>query len=178
MRHSTLTFTLGILALALGTRFLPHFPNFTAIGAVALLGGQWFRSQVWGLTLPLVLLYLSDILLNNIVYSGSAEGFSWGYPGMAFVYAGHVAMIYWGQKAVSLKGWAGLGHAAGANLLFFLLSNIGYWYGNPALPQTAGGFGLALVSALPFYASALSGTIVYGAAMQWAFARRHQWGWA
>ena len=32
----------AVLALGIATRFIPHYPNFTAVGAVAILGGSWF----------------------------------------------------------------------------------------------------------------------------------------
>jgi len=106
------------------------------------------------------------------------EGFTWGYPGMVWVYAGHVAMVLWGQKARQMNGIVGAGHAVVANLLFFALSNVGFWYGNPALAQTGTGLFTAYVEALPFFVSATASTLVYGALLQWAYAKRSVLGMA
>ena len=164
--------TTGLLALALLTRFLPHFPNFTAIGAVALVGGFWSKGRPAAMLLPLALLFASDLILNNVIYGSLSEGFIWGYPGMVWVYAGHIAMVLWGQKAGQMHGLTGAGHAVVANLLFFALSNVGFWYGNPALPQTGAGLLTAYVEAIPFFVSATASTLVYGALLQWAYAKR------
>ena len=170
--------TAGLLSIALLTRFLPHFPNFTAIGAVALVGGFWSKGRPGAMLLPLVLLFVSDLLLNNLVYGAMTEGFTWGYPGMVWVYAGHVAMVLWGQKARQMNGIVGAGHAVVANLLFFALSNVGFWYGNPALAQTGTGLFTAYVEALPFFVSATASTLVYGALLQWAYVKRSVLGMA
>jgi len=164
--------TAGLLALALLTRFLPHFPNFTAVGAVALLGGFWSKGRPATWILPLVLLFVSDLILNNVVYASTAEGFTWGYPGMVWVYGGHLAMVLWGQKARQMHGLTGAGHAIGANVVFFALSNVGFWYGNPSLPQSGAGLFTAYAEALPFFVSATAGTLVYGGLLQWAYAKR------
>lgn len=164
--------TAGLLCLALLTRFLPHFPNFTAIGAVALVGGFWSKGRPAAWLLPLALLFASDLILNNVVYATLSESFVWGYPGMVWVYAGHLAMVIWGQKARQMDGMVGAGHAVVANLFFFALSNVGFWYGNPALPQTASGLLTAYMEAIPFFVSATASTLVYGGLLQWAFAKR------
>ena len=170
--------TAGLLSIALLTRFLPHFPNFTAIGAVALVGGFWSKGRPAAMLLPLALLFSSDLVLNNVIYGSLSESFTWGYPGMVWVYAGHIAMVLWGQKAGQMHGLVGAGHAVVANLLFFALSNVGFWYGNPALPQTGAGLLTAYVEAIPFFVSATASTLFYGAILQWAYAKRSVLGWA
>ena len=170
--------TASLLSIALLTRFLPHFPNFTAIGAVALVGGFWSKGRPAAMLLPLALLFASDLVLNNVIYGSLSESFTWGYPGMVWVYAGHIAMVLWGQKAGQMHGLVGAGHAVVANLLFFALSNVGFWYGNLALPQTGAGLFTAYVEAIPFFVSATASTLVYGAILQWAYAKRSVLGWA
>ena len=71
-----------------------------------------------------------------------------------------------------------ISHAVVANLLFFALSNLGFWYGNPALAQTGAGLFTAYVEALPFFVSATASTLVYGALLQWAYAKRSVLGMA
>lgn len=170
--------TVSLLSLALLTRFLPHFPNFTAIGAVALVGGFWSKGRPAAMLVPLALLFVSDLVLNNLIYGSVSGSFTWGYPGMMWVYAGHIAMVLWGQKARQMHGLIGAGHAVMANLVFFALSNVGFWYGNPALPQTGAGLFMAYVEAIPFFVSATASTLVYGALLQWAYAKRSALGMA
>jgi hypothetical protein len=47
----------AILALGIATRFIPHYPNFTAVGAVAILGGSWFGLKNSRFLVTLLLLY-------------------------------------------------------------------------------------------------------------------------
>ncbi|CAI8271653.1 MAG: Uncharacterised protein [Owenweeksia sp. TMED14] len=166
MRISKYIIPLAILLLAISTRFIPHIPNFTAIGSVAILGGFWMRGGRLFLIIPLLILFLSDIILNIVVYKSSSLLSSMFYPGMGFVYAGHLAMFMWGfyivKKPNALK-W--MGHAAGANLIFFILSNFGVWFGNPSLPQNIFGLLSVYAAAIPFYLSSLAGTVVYGGVM-------------
>ena len=118
MRKSKLTLTILLLFLAVCTRFIPHAPNFTAIGSLTLLGGFWMRGKKGFVLIPLILLFMSDLVLNNLFYKGSS-GFTWFYSGMGFVYAGHLAMMVWGDYIVknpTKLSW--IGHAAGANMIF------------------------------------------------------------
>ena len=171
MRKSKLTITILLLFLAVCTRFIPHAPNFTAIGSLTLLGGFWMRGKRGFVLIPLILLFMSDLVLNNLFYKGSS-GFTWFYSGMGFVYAGHLAMMAWGNYIVknpTKMSW--IGHAAGANLIFFLISNFGVWFGNPSLPQDISGLFLTYSLAIPFYLSSLAGTLVYGFVMLFSLSK-------
>src|SRR5262245_50333569 len=54
----------GLIALGVATRLLPHPPNFTALGAIALFGGAVFP-RVWqSLFLTLAAMALSDFGLQ------------------------------------------------------------------------------------------------------------------
>lgn len=172
MRITKYIIPIGLMVLAISTRFVPHIPNFTAVGSVALLGGFWMRGKGIFILLPLLLLFLSDIALNMLFYQSYSGISTILYPGMGFVYTGHLAMIAWGNYLVknpTKLSW--LGHAAGANLVFFLLSNFGVWYGNPSIPQNILGLFTAYAAAVPFYFSMLLGTITYGAIMVLALSK-------
>ena len=62
-----LTLTLMILAAAF-TRLIPHYPNFTAVGAIALFGGAYFSKKYLAFIVPIVALLISDLFLG--FYSG------------------------------------------------------------------------------------------------------------
>ena len=70
--QTKLNLRLGILAAivvgAAMSRLLPHPPNATAVGAMALFGGAYFMQRWQALLLPLVAMWLSDLVLNNVVY--------------------------------------------------------------------------------------------------------------
>ena len=58
-----------LIVLAISTRLIPHYPNFTAVGAAAIFGGAMFKNSFKAFLIPIAALFLSDIILNNIVYS-------------------------------------------------------------------------------------------------------------
>ena len=76
---------LAAILVAAALRLVPHWPNFTPIGAMALFGGAYFGRRALAFAAPLGALLLSDLIL----------GF---HAGMPFVY-GSVALIV-------LLGWA------------------------------------------------------------------------
>ena len=81
-------------------------------------------------------------------------------------------MMAWGNYIVrnpTKLGW--IGHAAGANLIFFLISNFGVWIGNPSMPQDISGLLLTYSLAIPFYLSSLAGTLVYGFVMLFSLSK-------
>ena len=82
--NKKIAFIIALLTIGLVSRFMPHYPNFTAIGAVALLGGSLLRKPLVGILLPLVVLLLSDIVLNNVIYA--SESFTLFYDGAIYIY--------------------------------------------------------------------------------------------
>ena len=63
-----LKITLGIL-LALGaSRFIPHPPNFTALGAIALFGGAFLKDKKLAFSIPIIIMILSDLRMLKMFY--------------------------------------------------------------------------------------------------------------
>jgi len=170
MRKNLAIFT--VLLVAIATRFIPPYANTSAIGAVALLGGSWLGMRHGRFLGALVILFLSDVVLNNTIHAASFGGFTWIYSGMGLVYAAHLFMVAYGAwsrtQANSLKY---AGHAAIACVGFFLISNVGAWMGNPVYPQNASGLMAAYVAGLPFLATHYIATVGFGYVMQFALTR-------
>jgi hypothetical protein len=57
-----------VICVAIVTRLIPHYPNFTALGAAALFGGAYF-SRKYAVLIPVIALFVSDLLLNNLIYA-------------------------------------------------------------------------------------------------------------
>ena len=60
-------FVLGLILIAAFARIIPHYPNFTPLCAIALFGGKYFNNKYLAYLLPLLALWFSDILINNLV---------------------------------------------------------------------------------------------------------------
>src|SRR5687767_5934326 len=53
-----------LVILAALTRFLPHPPNFTPIGGIALFGGAYFLNKKWAFVVPLSAMLISDLFIG------------------------------------------------------------------------------------------------------------------
>ncbi|PCH87896.1 MAG: hypothetical protein COB88_04970, partial [Flavobacteriales bacterium] len=63
LRFGTLTI---IVLVAAFSRLIPHIPNVTPIAAMALFGGAYFADKRMSFLVPLVAMFLSDIVLSFI----------------------------------------------------------------------------------------------------------------
>ena len=59
------------------TRLAPHWWNLTAIGAICLFGGAYFRRLWVAMLVPLAAIALSDIPLTLFVYGPQGHGVNW-----------------------------------------------------------------------------------------------------
>lgn len=155
-----------VILLAALTRLIPHYPNFTAIGAVALLGGALVKDRVLSFIIPLAALFVSDIVLMNTLYADYNEGFSFFYSGMGLVYLGFVINVFIGRAMLAKQNTSSMVKASVVGAVaFFALSNFGAWLGNPAYPQNVGGLMTSYAMGLPFFGSQIAGNLFYGALM-------------
>ncbi|MBT1706091.1 DUF6580 family putative transport protein [Chryseosolibacter indicus] len=113
----------GIFRVATAQTQSP-FVGFTPLGAMALFAGFYFRDRWKAYMLPLVTLWLSDIVLNRYVYFGYWVFF---YNSFIWVYVSFALMVLVGQlfKTVTIRNvFLSCISAAG---LHFLFSNFGVW---------------------------------------------------
>ena len=58
-----------IVFLAGASRIFPHPPNFSPILAIALFGAAHFSKKWQAVFIPMLAVWLSDLFINNFVYS-------------------------------------------------------------------------------------------------------------
>lgn len=142
---------MGLIALGMLARFLPHPPNVTPLTAIALFGATYL-SRRWGVWLPLATVVLSDLALglHDVI------AFTWG----AFALTG--VLGWWLRRRPSA------GRMVSASLLgstmFFLVTNFGVWWlgeGGTMYPKSLQGLWTCYVAGLPFYRNAVAGDLVY-----------------
>lgn len=149
-----------LILLAAFSRLIPHAPNFTAVGAMALFGGAYFSRKSLALLVPLLALWLSDIVLNNVVYREYYPTFTlavnpWTYGTFAvLVGLGAVALKKVTPSSVVVTSLL-------ASVIFFLVSNFSVWLGSSAYPQNATGLLLCYVAGEPFFWNTLLGDLFY-----------------
>jgi hypothetical protein len=156
--HARLAALLSAILVAAALRLLPHPPNFTPIGAMALFGGAYLGRRGLAFVAPLAAMLLSDAIL----------GF---HSGMLFVYASValIVLIGWfvGQRISPLR----VGTAAlASSVLFFVITNFGTWLLSGMYPLTVSGLAACYVAAIPFFQNTVAGDLVYSALLFGGFA--------
>ncbi len=162
MNKKTFYIIAGFIAFAALARLLPHAYNFTPLGAIALFGAAYFKNKKWALIIPIAALWMSDLILNNVMYAAYYDGFAWFTGGFFYIY-GAFAMIvilgYYLLKKVTLPRV--IGGAFGASVIFYVVSNFGVWLSSPMYPLTVEGLIACYTAAIPFFHNTLAGNIVY-----------------
>lgn len=153
-----------LVIIAISSRLLPHWHNFTAVGATGLFGAYYYRKQVWAFVVPITAMWISDLLLNNWIYAAYMDGFVWFNEAMLYVYSGFAAIVVTGQLILSkMNGSRVLIASTIASLLFFLITNFGSMMQNPIYPKSGDGLMMAYAAGIPFFWNTLLSNILYTA---------------
>ena len=156
--HARLLALLAAVLVAAVLRLVPHPPNFTPIGAMALFSGAYLGRRALAFAAPLAALLVSDAII----------GF---YPELAFVYLGTVATVAIGWALSRRRRVLRVGAAAlASSILFFLLTNFGVWLVMDYYPKTLDGLAACYVAAIPFFQNSVAGDLFYSALLFGGFA--------
>lgn len=162
MNKNQILLSLGLIVIAAATRFLPHPPNFTAVGAMAIFGGAILSKRWMAIAFPLVVLFLSDLVLNNTIYASFYDGFTWFTSGAVYLYGAFVITAFMGMRLNADSKWSKtLGVSVSSSLVFFALSNFGVWMGSAMYSKDLAGLMTAYAAGVPFFWSTLVSTAVF-----------------
>lgn len=170
-------FVLLLILIGALSRLIPHPANFTAVGAIALFAGAKLQKQHLAFIIPLAALWISDLLINNILYSSYYESFAWFTEGFMFMAVAVVLAVMIGRLLLAkISTGRLLSGALLSSILFFLITNFGTWATSTALyPSTFQGLILCYEAALPFFRNEFLGTLVYSGALfgayEWIYRR-------
>lgn len=152
MKNSKLNFIfLGLVAVfSFFARLLPHAPNFTPIGALAIMAGTLLPKK-YALFLPLIVMLAADYFI----------GF-YDIKIMLSVYSSFLFYVILGNVfGKGEKTWKLPGGAIGGALLFFLITNFAVWAFTPMYSKDFSGLLQSFTLALPFFKNTLLGDIFY-----------------
>ncbi len=139
---------LVVLFLAL-SRLIPHPPNFTPLGAMALLAGAYFSNLRLALLIPLAAMLVSDILLG--VHST-----------MVYVYFSVAVIIVLSNRFIKQRSIMNM--LVGATLsaiLFFIITNFGAWLSHDIYAKTINGLQQAYLAGIPFFRDTLLSNLMF-----------------
>lgn len=140
---------LTIIVAAAFTRLIPHWPNFTAIGAVALFGGAYFDKKYLSFAVPFAALFVTDLILGL-------------HSTMWAVYLSFALIVVIGFNLREQRKLLNIGlSAVAASVLFFLITNFAVWLSSPMYPPTITGLVESYTLAIPFFHYTLLGNLFY-----------------
>lgn len=143
-------------------RLIPHYPNFTPIGAMALFGGAYFSKRWHAFLLPIGSLFISDIAINYLIYHKIILLHSMWFG----VYGSFSLIVFLGMlllKKINPKNV--VFGSLSASMVFFLISNFGVWVVDPInlYPNTGTGLLACYVAGLPYLLGTIFGDLFYSA---------------
>lgn len=142
IKKDDILFIVGLFFISALLRLVPHPPNMTPIGGLAIFSGLYLRGYL-GYIIPLVPMILSDLVL----------GFSPITPWVYLSFMMITLFVQW-RKTASIKT------VLGASMIFFGLSNLGVYllggYG-----YTIQGLILCYTMALPFLGNTIIGDFLF-----------------
>ena len=174
MSESKFDLRFGVIAtmilLAAMSRLIPHPPNFAPIGGMALFGAAYFTKRRCAFIIPIAAMWISDLILNYVIYGQYFEGFVWFYGGAFFTYAAFALIVLTGMFTLKKVRTPNLiGSALGASVIFFIVSNFGVWLSGMMYPRDLSGLIACYIAAIPFFGNTILGDMVYTAVMFSAF---------
>jgi len=156
--HARLFALLTAIVGAAALRLVPHPPNFTPIGAMALFSGAYLGRRWLAFAAPMSALLLSDLVL----------GF---YRGQATVYLSVASIVMIGMVALKRRSALRVGLVAlASSVLFFVVTNFGMWLFSGFYPRTMAGLEACYIAAIPFFQNTVAGDLFYAALLFGGFA--------
>ncbi len=144
----------SLIVLAALTRFIPHLPNFTAIGALALFAGSKFNNKKLALVVPVLAMMISDLFIpggfNLLVYGCFVSTVAMGF-----------LIKNYNPVKIAFGGFL-------SALLFFLVTNFAFLYPG-VYQQNFQGIITSYIAGVPFFNYQLLGNFFYSALLFGSF---------
>ncbi len=160
---------LGIIILifiASFSRLIPHMPNFTPIGAIALFGGVYFKNRFHAFLIPISSLFISDLIINNLFLSNYFENFTLFYSGFLWQYLSFILIILIGIFSLRKFNFKKLLISTiASSLVFFIITNFGVWISGSMYSKDLFGLISCYILAIPFYKGTLLGFLFYSSVL-------------
>src|SRR4029079_18054500 len=113
--------------------------NFSPIGAMALFGGAYFNKPWKAFAFPLLMLFISDFILQQTVFKAYGNGIL--YSGWYWVYGAFALMTLsarWLLKKVTIESF--MLSTLICLVIHWIVTDIGVWNGSKIFSQNLNGF--------------------------------------
>ena len=137
-----------IILIGAFSRIIPHPPNFTAIGAISILGGVYFGKNYLAFLVPIISMLISDFVL--------------GFNMALSVYLSFLIMIPLGIGIKNkLSKLSVIKASIYASIVFFLITNFSVWIFSTVYPNNIYGLLICYYAGIPFFFNTLLGNIFF-----------------
>lgn len=156
----------SLIVAAVIYRIIPHPFNITPLIAVSLFSGAKFQDKKLAFIIPVVALFISDILLAYM------NNYSVFHNTILFTYGSVMLIVLLGKflnkdKSLNIAKTAGL--SISSSLLFFIITNFGVWVMGNMYPMNFSGLVSCYVMAIPFNKFSWLGDLVFTMAIFGAY---------
>jgi hypothetical protein len=127
-------------------RIIPHPPNFTPVLSVAIMAPLILRNKVYGSAIPIIAMFLSDIILGFHVYQ-------------IVVYSTILIISF--VAPLNKNYFFIFTMCFGSSLFFYLTTNFAVWLFWDYYPKTIEGLISCYYLAIPFFKNTLLSTFFY-----------------
>lgn len=158
MNTPRFTVLAGMILAATASQFIPHPPNFSPIGALALFGGAQLSDKRAAFLVPLVAMILADLVTGLHVL-------------IPFVYGSFaltVCLGFWLRCQRNASRVMAVSIAAA--FLFFAITNFGVWALLGTYPPTPAGLFACYAAAIPYFQNTLLSNLLYSLLLFGGFA--------
>jgi hypothetical protein len=138
------------ILIAIWFRLIPHPPNVTPITSLALFSGLMFQKRWLSILVPLVAMFLSDMVLGFGMIS------LWVYSAFMMI-----TMLGWFLNQMNVKS------ILLSSLIFFIVSNFGVWI--MSYPHTIEGLIMCYTLAIPFFGYSIIGDLFWGFVIKYSY---------
>ncbi len=145
-----------LVGVAVGSRLLPHAPNFTAVLAVGLLAAAVFPVRWVAAAVPLTAMVISDAVIGG--YDARLMAAVYGAMVLPLVLSPLVAgrSRFAGERCLRAGGVGAVG-----SVLFFVITNGAVWAFGSMYEYSAAGLAACYAAALPFLKYQIAGDVSY-----------------
>lgn len=141
---------IGLVAVAIVGRLVPHLWNMTPIAGIAILAGARLGFR-WGIGVSLVAMVLSDLVIGfytpEVMFSV--------YFCLAF--SGLIGYLIKKSNKISVI----IGSSIISTLIFFLVTNYAVWQWSPMYAHNFSGLMISYMAGLPFFANQILGDMFF-----------------
>lgn len=150
-KDPTWRWVLAVILFLSFSRMIPHPPNFTPLGAMALLSGAYLKDIRLALVIPLLAMIASDFLL------GFHSSMLYVYGAVTVIILSSYAFL---KQCTLLKVTVG---ALASAVIFFIVTNFGAWISHDMYPRTIEGLLQAYIAGIPFFKNTLISNLLFAA---------------